>query len=349
MSHLLIIAADRIIDGQGDHSKTLAIIDQAEQKNLKVQTLEIVDLATRWEDKLLPHQFKSGASAMAAIKQAQKLLAKKKADLIIIKGRDFLKTEYTREDREKFMVLYNKKYTPLEGYTKLVPHFLRHHGIKEKDFFKVSERLFENYLGTWNKKGNTKRPDDRWFNFLTKYFRGVDCANPNIDFSGQIIITSALTANKLKVPKDERIKILGNAFTKLNIDGHESIPKVATYQHLKKVITKAVSEAQIDFNHEFKNGRAAMDAYTCYPVVPMGLLLRMNLAKNAQEIMDLLKKHEVTVTGGLNLARAPWNLTSLNGLIEMREKIIQSKKIRYGLVHGNGSLGGQQGITILGK
>lgn len=55
----------------------------------------------------------------------------------------------------------------------------------------------------------------------------------------------------------------------------------------------------------------------------------------------------MTVTGGLNLGRAAWNLTSLNALIVMRERILADKNIRLGLVHGNGSLGNQQGITVL--
>lgn len=346
----LIIAADRIVDQQGSHAGTEKLIATAKKKNLKVETLEIVNLAKRWADKLKPNEFKSGASAMDAVNKARKLLISKKADVVVIKGEDLLKTGYAKEDRDNFMKLYKKKYTPMDGYNKLVPAFLRYHGFSERDYFKGREALFENYSITWKAlHPNAKDPDGRWFQPLTKYFRGVDCANPHIDYSGQIILTNEKIADLLKVPAKERVKILGNAFTKLKVDGFESISEIAPYLHLKRTINKALKEAKINFNIEYLEGRAALDAYTCYPVVPMGLLVRMGLVKELQDLPEFLKEHEVTVTGGLNLGKAAWNLTSLNGIIAMREKILNSKTVRYGMVHGNGSIGNQQGITILGK
>lgn len=345
----LIVAADRIVDGQGDHSATMSVFNRAQKLNLPTRVLEIVDLARRWEDKLKPHEFKSGASAMAALERARKLLRSKKAAIVLIKGTDLLKTGYSRTEREKFMRLYNHKYTPLQGYTQLVNPFLKQHKISRQDFFDLRDGLFENYSRTW-KQLDPKHtlPDARWFKPLTEYFRGVDCANPNIDYSGQLILTDEMHADLLKIPKKQRVPVLGNAFSKMNIDGMESIPAIAPYDHLKRTIRKALKEAQIDFKTEFINKRAWLEAYTCYPVVPIALLLQLGLAKNAQELLKLLKTHEVTITGGLNLARAPWNLTSLNYMIMMREKLITSKGSKYGLVHGNGSLGNQQGITILG-
>ena len=345
-----IIASDRIIDQKGTHESTEKILGKSSKAGLKVQTLEIVNLAKRWEDKLGPNEFKSGASAMDAINKARKLLTSNKADVVVIKGQDLLKTGYEKGAREKFMKLYRGKYTPMDGYNKLVTPFLKFHKLSEKDYFSIRDSLFENYLKTWKDlNANAPIPDERWFQPLTKYFRGVDCANPNIDYSAQIILTNAKTADLLKVPKKNRVEILGNAFIKLSVDGFESIPQIAPYLHLKKTINKALKEADIKFKDEFMKGRAALDAYTCYPVVPMGLILRLGLVKEMKDIPKLLKNHEVTVTGGLNLSRAAWNLTSLNALIVMREKIIESKKTKYGLVHGNGSLGNQQGITILGR
>lgn len=84
-------------------------------------------------------------------------------------------------------------------------------------------------------------------------------------------------------------------------------------------------------------------------MVPMALLLKLDLVTHLTEIPNFLKQYEVTITGGLNLAKAPWNLTSFNYLIAMREKLMGSKNYKYGLVHGNGSLGNQQGITVLGR
>lgn len=344
-----IVAADRVINGLGDLSQTEKLLTRARRHQLSMTTLEIVNLAKRWEDKLGPNQFKSGASAMAAITKAQRLLETKKASIVVIKGTDLLRTGYDKSEREKFMKLYNGKYTPLEGYTKLVRPFIKQHHISEKQFFEIRDALFLNYAKTWKALHPEKDlPEERWFQPITKYFRGVDCANPNIDYTGQLIITDEKHADLLKIPKKERVEILGNAFTKLAVDGYESIPKVATYDHLKRTIKKAMKVSGIDFNREYLEGRALLEVYTCYPVVPMALLLKLGLVKDASEFPKFLEDHEVTITGGLNLDKAAWNLTSLNYLIAMREKLLRSKKFKYGLVHGNGSLGNQQGITILG-
>lgn len=346
----LIVAADTIVDGIGSHLRTDEVFSLGKDKKFLISELEIVSLAKRWEDKLSPNQFKSGASAMSAIKKAQNLLETKKANVVVIKGEDFLRTGYSKDEREKYMKLYKNKFTPLDGYTKLVTPFIRHHGMNEKEFLKIRDLLFENYLQTWTRLNpEKKRPDERWFAPLTKYFRGVDCANPNIDYSGRIIITDKKHADLLAIPTNERVKILGNAFTKLSVDGFESIPKIAPYLHLAKVINNAQYEAKINFASEFKKERAFLEAYTCYPIVPMALILKMGLVKHFSDIPEFLKNYEVTITGGLNLAKAPWNLTSLNYIIEMRKMLLSSKDHKYGLVHGNGSLGNQQGITILGK
>jgi hypothetical protein len=343
-----IIAADRIVDSQGSHGATEKVLAQALKMNLKVSTLEIVTLAKRWEDKLGPHEFKSGASAMAAIEKAHKILSSKKADIVVIKGQDNLRTGYAPGARENFMKLYDKKFTPLDGYNELVPLMLAHYKIEEKKYFEIRDALFENYTKTSRKiNPSAKMPDERWFQPLTKYFRGVDCANPNVDYSGQIILASERVAKLLKIPQKARVEILGNAFVKLNVDGMESLPKIAPYSHLKRAINKALNQAKINFKTKFLSGSALLDAYTCYPVVPMALIHQLDLAKSVNEIPELLRTHEVTVTGGLNLGKAAWNLTSLNGIIVMRERLISSKKYQYGLVHGNGSLGNQQGITIL--
>jgi hypothetical protein len=344
----LIVAADRIIDGQGNHSKTDNLFARAQKSGVVSTELYIVSQAKRWEDKLGPNQFKSGASAMAAISKAQKLIASKKSSIVMIKGVDHLRTGYSRDEREKFMKLYEKKSTPLDGYSKLVDPFIKHHKISKKQFAQIRDALFENYTKTWKALDSTnKLPDAKWFQLITKYFRGVDCANPNIDYSGQLIITDEKHADLLKIPKKERVEILGNAFSKLSIDGMASIPRIAPYAHLKRTLNKALIDSEVDFKTEFLKGNALLEAYTCYPVVPMALVLKLGLVQHLSEMPAFLKHHQVTITGGLNLVRAPWNLTSLNYLIAMRDKLLSSKKQQYGLVHGNGSLGNQQGITIL--
>jgi len=61
----------------------------------------------------------------------------------------------------------------------------------------------------------------------------------------------------------------------------------------------------------------------------------------------LLQSQEVTQTGGLNLGRAAWNNTTLNNIITMVEKLTSGDGPKIGGVHGNGSIGYQQGFMIL--
>ena len=70
-------------------------------------------------------------------------------------------------------------------------------------------------------------------------------------------------------------------------------------------------------------------------------------ARDKKELAELLDNYEVTVTGGMNLARAAWNNPSLNALVVMHEKILKNN-CGIGLVHGNGGLGYKQGVVILG-
>ncbi|AMP90837.1 hypothetical protein [Legionella pneumophila] len=350
MMKLFIIAADRIIDSVGSHQDTDNLINQIREKKFTVATLKILSLAKGWQDKIKPYEFTSGASAMAAIERARKILSTKKADVVLIKGQDFLKTGYGSNERVKFMKFYHENYTPIQGYDELVPLFLQKYKLDEKKYFKIRDALFENYTKTWKKiNPANSMPHEKWYQSLTKYFRGVDCANPNVDFSGQLIVSTEKAADVLNIPQKARVEILGNSFVKINLKGVASLPKIATYHHLKRAINKAIIQAKFNFKDKFMNGDALLDAYTCYPIVPMALLYHLGLVNSLSEIPDLLKSYEVTVTGGLNLGKAPWSLTSLNALIVMRERLISSNKANFGLVHGNGLFGNQQGITILKK
>jgi hypothetical protein len=89
-----------------------------------------------------------------------------------------------------------------------------------------------------------------------------------------------------------------------------------------------------------------LEAYTCYPPIPIALLLATGFVNNINKISEFLKHHEITVTGGMNIARAPWNNPALNGLIEVTKLLVKGNS-QYGMVHGNGGIGEAQGITVL--
>ena len=77
----------------------------------------------------------------------------------------------------------------------------------------------------------------------------------------------------------------------------------------------------------------------------MAFLLDNGFVGSPESLEILLREREVTVTGGMNLARAPWNNPALNGLIVMYETLIGVNKKDFsgepqvtpscGMVHGN--------------
>ena len=104
----------------------------------------------------------------------------------------------------------------------------------------------------------------------------------------------------------------------------------------------------MDVIEEFKKGNLLLEIYTCYPPVPIAFLLSTGMITNVRDLPIFLERYEMTVTGGMNLARAPWNNLALNGLIDMYEKLKESSTT-YGLVRGNGGIGEIQGIALLEK
>ena len=82
-------------------------------------------------------------------------------------------------------------------------------------------------------------------------------------------------------------------------------------------------------------------------MVALAFLLSTGFISDLQALDQFLEQHEVTITGGLNLYRAPWNNTTLRSMIAMIECMRKNPSYQYGGIHGNGSLGYQQGFTIL--
>ena len=78
----------------------------------------------------------------------------------------------------------------------------------------------------------------------------------------------------------------------------------------------------------------------------MAFLISCKLVPSLAQIPEFLTDHLVTITGGMNLARAPWNNPALNGLIEMYHQL-NDNPTQHGLVHGNGGIGYRQGVAIL--
>ncbi len=136
---------------------------------------------------------------------------------------------------------------------------------------------------------------------------------------------------------------VGLGFTE---NGIENIPTIASYGHLADAYRIACSQTEMEFTSEYLKRKALIEVYTCYPVVPMAFLSASGIASSIKDIPVILEEHDVTVTGGMNLARAPWNNPALNSLITMHD-LLSNGPLKIGAVHGNGGLGFSQGVVIL--
>jgi hypothetical protein len=148
-------------------------------------------------------------------------------------------------------------------------------------------------------------------------------------------------------PPGQGVAVLGVGLGPIETDGPEHVELIARYDHLASACQSACAQAGIDLPREFLSGKALIEAYTCFPVAPLGFLLASGIAKSIDEIESVLSTHEITVTGGMNLGRAAWNNPALNAMIVMCQRL-HSGEAELGAVHGNGGLGYRQGLALLG-
>ena len=345
-----IIGAAKQQDKLGSLEQVLSLESQLLQNGITPKHLIIEPLQADWHSPEKEHHYRSGCAPIEALAEAKKLIENGEA-AVVISGKDFIKTGYSREERLKKMAVYGQNYPLTQAYTDLAHAFSRNQNITSQQFKKFASALFENYQTSFR---NTllddftpeSLPDSRWHEPITDLFRGIDCANPMVDFSGRLLLTRADVAEQLGVDKGQWLKVKAVGLSRLNGDGEEFLKNISQYEHLKQAYQQACDEADINFAHLFKNGNALLEAYTCYPVVPMAFLLTSGLVNTLEDIPDFLEKHSITITGGMNLAKAAWNNPALNALILMQHRLCNGQE-NFGLVHGNGGLGYRQGIAIV--
>jgi hypothetical protein len=180
----------------------------------------------------------------------------------------------------------------------------------------------------------------------------TDCANPNLDFAGGLVVANERVARQLDPNAKTRVKILGSKYAMVE-GAPQAIPKIAgvgdnLFPHMKEAFRQAQTESNVRVKEELEKGNLLPEVYTCYPPIPMAFLLTTGLVEDVGQMGEFLDRFDITVTGGMNLAKAPWNNPALNGLIEVSKRLI-SGNADYGLVHGNGGIGEVQGVAILGK
>jgi hypothetical protein len=358
MTTALMIAAAKIEDQKGHLNDVLMLEQQLSKLDIEIVSLMIEPLSADWFAPEHTGFYRSGCGPIEALAEAKRLI-ELGAQAVVISGYDNLKTGYQREIRLQKMLVYGEDYPLTQAYTDLAKGFSERHSIDQKQFKLLSAALFENYKVSYQKAlgDNFKHellPDARWYEFITDLFRGVDCANPLVDFSGRVLLTNSATADQLAIGNSRRLEIKAVELTRLSGDGPEFIEEISNYEHLEKAYKQACNESGIDFASRFRQGDALMEVYTCYPVVPMAFLMASGLVSSLRDIPAFLQQHNITITGGMNLAKGAWNNPALNGLIGMYQRLCVdtqgsnlSRKATLGLVHGNGGLGYRQGVAIM--
>ncbi len=346
-----IIAAAKTTDGQpagGHHSlvdcQTIQV--QLSEAGINIHHLTIDPLSTDWHSPLPPGHFRSGAAPTEALTQALSILESPDT-AVVISGHDPLRTGYDKSERAGRMAIYGQDYSLIDAYTDLSKTFANHHGFSHSQFRRFAQALYDNYLQTFSEQyPDASQPGAAWFKPVSNLFRGVDCANPVQDFSGQLILCNTKTADRLAIPLSQRVEVLGASCITLPEDGKAAIPEIVQYQHLQSAFQQACQQANIDFRKECICGNAILDVYTCFPVVPMAFLLKTGFVSSADALPHFLAEYPVTVSGGMNLAKGPWNNPALSSLIDCYDALTSGRS-RLAGVHGNGGLGYKQGFVIL--
>ena len=343
---MFILAADQIINEVGDFIQTDQVIHQAKTHNLKTTLLTIDPLSAGWHTPIEANHFRSGNSPIAACEYAKKLLNDGLADCVIIEGNDPLKSGYGRLERQAMMEIYQDS-SLIELYTQLAKNWCKKVGLSFDEFTKLSENLFENYYQTFYHKTGQSRPNKKWFQFLTPLFRGVDCANPIIDYHGRMILGERKAIQTLGLKIKDLIEIKG--VSTQNIPEENLTPtRIVAYRHLTHAYQFACKEANINFAMLFKSNQALLEVYTCFPIVPLAFLLATKICHDISDLQDTIKNYPLTITGGMNLAKGPWNNPVLHTIIDMNTLLHQANTPNIAGIHGNGGLGEKQGFLILG-
>ncbi|TGE33642.1 hypothetical protein [Desulfosporosinus sp. Sb-LF] len=298
--------------------------------------------------------YKSGAGPVQALFDAKELINHNLYDAVFIFGYEPLlknKHFYGKDVIKQAMDIFNGR-SILECYNLISHRMCEEMGISKELFFQLTDGLYRNYLKTYAKNLNEEVPyvRGRLLDDLNgDLFRITDCANPNIDFAGGIIIVNDKTADSLNI-KNEKVKVSGVKYNMV-----EGIPgnireivgnQDGIFSHLRNAFLEAQHQAKINVIKEFRNSNLLLELYTCYPPIPLAFLLTTKMVGSIRELPQFLSSYEITITGGMNFARAPWNNPALNGLIEMC-KTMNKGNVKYGLVHGNGGIGEVQGVAIL--
>jgi hypothetical protein len=345
---LVIAAAGRVVDGEGSVAEVRERRDQLQASGLRVREYRLAPLRFGWHAPLPAGYLKGACAPIEGLIAAREAIASGAIVAVLISGEDPIKTAFADQPRERdrLMRVYGER-TFLSAYDELAGALRARLGLTEREFQHLAECLFENYWSTWTDlHPDAKRPAEKWFANVTPHFRGVDCANPSIDFEGALLATTPEHALTVGCEAAHFVTINGMSVERQCDDGIEHIPEIVGYEHLAAAYHAACEQAGRNVGELLLANQARIEIYTCYPVVPIAFLYATGLANDPDTAEEFLSKHPATITGGLNLARAPWNNSTLNTLIHATHLLRAGGTPIIG-VHSVAALGYKQVFAIL--
>jgi hypothetical protein len=347
-SDFVIVAADRVVDEQGPVADILACRDCLKERGLRVREYRLAPLRFGWHAPLPAGYLKSACAPIEGLIAASEAITTGAIDAVLISGSDPIKTSFAERpgERDRLMRVYGER-TFLSAYDELAGALCARLRLSEREFKHLAECLFENYWCTWTQlHPGAPRPAEKWFAKVTPHFRGVDCANPNLDFDGALLATTAEHARAVGMEPSDYVAIASLSAERQCDDGIEHIPQIVGYEHLAAAYHAACEQADVNVGELLVTGRARIEIYTCYPVVPIAFLYQTGLAQDPDSATEFLARHPATITGGLNLARAPWNNSTLSAIIQATQMIRAGETPIIG-VHSVAALGYKQAFAIL--
>ncbi|MCW8801513.1 MAG: hypothetical protein OQK71_11345, partial [Desulfobacter sp.] len=162
--------------------------------------------------------YKTGAGPIQAMTDAGELIKNDLYDAIFIFGHEPLLSDtrnYGRETIKKAMEIF-EDVSLIECYDLLARQLCRETDISNDEFRELADSLFNNYSRTFRNKSGTPLDSSRGkilHDLGTDLFCLTDCANPNIDFAGGLIVANNRTADQLKIPKDRRVQVSGSTYS----------------------------------------------------------------------------------------------------------------------------------------
>lgn len=339
------------MDGRGSLAPVETCQARLAEAGLAACALEIASLAEPWEAPADPEwrRFKSGCAPILALDRAQALLGAGEVEAVIIRGEELLRSGYTPAERRARMAIWPGCSIPM-AYTELAREWMALHGVDAAGFRRLADALLASYQVTALRRGLEPASAASRAHFVTDLYTLADCAHPEVDFTGAVLLGTDRAAEVLGLPSLPAVRLRAVA-VELAPDGPEHAAHLASYPHLTRALGRlealaGPALAGVSLAARLREGQSLLEAYTCFPVVPLGFLLAAGVVSSVEELAPWLVGHEITVTGGMNLARAPWNNPVLHALAVMSDRLIAGGP-SMGVLHGNGGLGGLQGLALL--